>query len=228
MSHSRIYCPHCRALFSLPADAPADPVCCCPHCGNWVQVTVRGPTVLGADKTDSSPPHAPVPARDTPASRFPSWKWAAGLALVVGGCALLVLAAVLLAQRPARVDLAEKRSAPRGREEEIVRAYILNNADDPKSVTFSTWGPHSIDGEFEPVPLIRVRFRAANKQGASELFDCVYALENSKVREARPNAAGDDWLSYARQVRRRFEDMDKARRARRPEPPPVIQPAPPP
>jgi hypothetical protein len=44
-------------------------------------------------------------------------------------------------------DKAEARSTPHGKEEEAVKKYILDHANDPKSVEFVTWGPHDLKGE---------------------------------------------------------------------------------
>jgi hypothetical protein len=58
---------------------------------------------------------------------------------------LLVLGAAVFGLRvlfpPAGLQ-AEQRSRTRLPEEELVKRYILNNAEDPGSVTFLTWGPH--------------------------------------------------------------------------------------
>jgi hypothetical protein len=46
-------------------------------------------------------------------------------------------------------DKAEARSTPHGKEEEAVKKYILDHANDPKSVEFVTWGPHDLKGELD-------------------------------------------------------------------------------
>ncbi len=52
---------------------------------------------------------------------------------ILFGCAVLLLAVPAVAQAPIDVKKAETS----------VKAYILDNADDPDSVKFVKWGPHA-------------------------------------------------------------------------------------
>jgi hypothetical protein len=100
------------------------------------------------------------------------------------------------------VNAAEQQSEPRTAAERLVRDYILDNADDPKSVAFASWGPHSLEGEFAGASYVRARFRATNKHGATELFDRVYLLRDGKVAGAWANPFGENYLAQERQTQK--------------------------
>ena len=67
----------------------------------------------------------------------------ASVLLVLGGTALFRWA------WPAAGARAENRSNARIPEEELVKRYILNNAEDPKAVEFVRWGPHMTRQEWQ-------------------------------------------------------------------------------
>lgn len=103
-------------------------------------------------------------------------------------------------------------------EEQAVRAFVLDHADDPKSVEFDRWGPnadaellrrfrenHSPDMSPEwlltgvPIPedrrIVRCRFRSRNAHGHLRLQDDLYFLDkDGKVIHGAPGNGGDRWL----------------------------------
>src|SRR5262245_20909664 len=119
--------------------------------------------------------------------------------------------------------LAAAPPAPLGPEEKLVRAWILENADDPKSVAFASWGPHDLKAQVGmkaahelviltpyagqvnairdalkgmgegPLAAVRVRYRMKNKAGALELYDHLFAVGRGKAAAFNPNEYGDGW-----------------------------------
>jgi hypothetical protein len=105
-------------------------------------------------------------------------------------------------------------------DESVVRAYVLDNADDPASVEFDRWGPDDTEGRlaaavaehgtaavvpfsfgpqakawFPPGSLVvRVRYREKNRFGAKMLVDELYSVKDRKVVFHMANFGGDQWL----------------------------------
>jgi len=107
-------------------------------------------------------------------------------------------------------------------EEELVKAHILEEADDPKSVEFIQWGPHDLTGELglnkwvgwrphhadknRPLKVLRVVYREnvparspAVRLEAKERFDMIFAVQNGKVLTGFGNEWGDNWKQGSRQ-----------------------------
>jgi hypothetical protein len=93
------------------------------------------------------------------------------IALVLGGGALLMVAAgTYTAVNVATGGLSH--------EQRIVRAYILENANDAKSVEFVKWWKAiKKDGG----AAVRVKMRGKNGLGAMIITDQVFVIENGKV-----------------------------------------------
>jgi hypothetical protein len=249
----RFACPVCGAVLSVD-DNRAGRKAPCPKCGQRLQVpfAVRNKTVLGkpvaaggigdAQAPEPSSPPEDVTYTDPPRRR----KWLAPL-LVAGlfvlgclGAALLGLG--LLSHRPSKAggsshEEQEARDSSHtgdaaGSDEQKVRAWIIDHADDPKSVEFVSWGPHDLKGElramaekqrtgagpfvfFNPVrdmieeadKVLRVRYRAKNRLGATQLYDSlVFMGEHEGATLGRGKVAvmnndlGDDWLQTMRKL----------------------------
>ena len=109
-------------------------------------------------------------------------------------------------------DKAEVRSRTRSLEEELVKKYVLDHANDAKSVEFATWGPHSLKDELgfpseevgqqkaeQGFAALRLCWREKNRAGALERHDSIFFVRNSKVHHAFPNQDGDDWIPAAQE-----------------------------
>jgi hypothetical protein len=82
---------------------------------------------------------------------------------------------------------------PTTAEERAVAKYIVEKANDPKSVEFVQWGPNFTPGKLDYL-CVRVIYRANNLQGVMERFDSiVYVGAGPKVWAVFPNGNGDDW-----------------------------------
>src|SRR5438309_327843 len=71
-------------------------------------------------------------------------------------------------------------AAPALPEERLVLAYILDNANDPPSVEIAKWGPHGLDDKLA-VKFVRAKYRANNRNGAKELMEEQFVIEEGKV-----------------------------------------------
>jgi hypothetical protein len=116
---------------------------------------------------------------------------------------------------------AEARERTRWPEEELVRRYIVNNAEDPGAVVFTKWGPHMTRQEFTdlleeavgkehitaamrsetPDMLVRVVYR--ERRGGQETSrDEVYGVLGKLVTPLGlfnlQNQDGDNWKVEAR------------------------------
>jgi hypothetical protein len=119
-------------------------------------------------------------------------------------------------------EKAEARAKPKAAEEELVKEYVLTNADDPDSVEFARWGPHDLNSElgirwppfgndFLPTKGVRVAYRANNEFGAKTLRDQIFFIQDGKVVWAIPNKSGDnwkeDWKAFEQLVKKMYEDF---------------------
>jgi hypothetical protein len=120
------------------------------------------------------------------------------------------------------LTVAEQRSSSRGKEESLVRKWVLETANDPSSVEFDRWGPHDLNVKYgtayllggvpvvladnqearavafagdgkQPSKIIRVRFREKNTKGAKQMKDWLIEIQGEKIVHVETNIAGDDW-----------------------------------
>lgn len=122
------------------------------------------------------------------------------LILSASGAAALLALLVWLAVRGGGVlDRAEERSEPKGKHEELVRNFVLNQY--PVKIAFLRWGPHmsgdewrAIAAKSEEVPdvLIRVLFRGESEGGKADI-DRVFSVFGNRVEPFPAAPEGDDW-----------------------------------
>jgi hypothetical protein len=157
-------------------------------------------------------------------------------------CPLLTAPAVLFLL-PFASPAQEKKLLP---QEAAVRAFILENVDDPKSVEFARWGPHDLGAKLgaqrkhaflfnerrliellnygldrlkkkfdslpdKPYPLVRVRFRLANRMGGRELVDAVFVVVGKTVLPFAAARDGDEWMA---DMKERIESLGRLFRER--------------
>jgi hypothetical protein len=148
--------------------------------------------------------------------------------------AVLVLAVAGCAQRgtdgihPAN---SQPGKSPNSNEDSVVKAYVLDHADDPESVEFDRFGPDDLEGWLpteirkqssggigvnyvileKSDKIVRVRYRSKNRAGAKQLHDELYGLKDGKVipsswtgiiPTATPNYDGDEWLANYKKNRK--------------------------
>jgi hypothetical protein len=85
---------------------------------------------------------------------------------------------------------------------QAVKDYILDNANDAKSVEFQRWGPDDLDGQLRGLlaafknvdQIVRVRFREKNEKGAFVLQDLLAYIQDGKVILTPTNKMGDNWI----------------------------------
>jgi hypothetical protein len=128
--------------------------------------------------------------------------WIAVSALVLIGCGKPTPAGKA---RPGGRD--DSPTADLSRDEEAVSKYVLSHEDDPDSVRFGEWGPHSTDpasvGMAPPAPnnpevLIRLVWRSTSRRGGLERHDGIFGVRDRKVLWVRPNDDGDSWVEEGR------------------------------
>jgi len=208
-----------------------------------------GKPVPAADKYPiaipvAPPPQLPGPANpplNSPNPAHPTHRSLAVKYRVLGIVCLAILGFVLLAvggvafvfffksSDSPNLKTVEHRASARGKEEELVRKYILDTAHDPNSVEFDRWGPHDLTAELgvtgivgfcaaldpgtrpisfpksgmketRPDKVIRVCFREKNALGAKQFKDALFLIQDEKVVEAGVNQFGDDWHELWRQL----------------------------
>jgi hypothetical protein len=89
---------------------------------------------------------------------------------------------------------------------QAVKDYILDNANDAKSVEFQRWGPDDLDGQLRGLfaafknvdQIVRVRFREKNEKGAFVLQDLLAYIHDGKVILTPENRMGDNWLEITK------------------------------
>src|SRR5262249_22943965 len=147
-------CPACGRHIHLPDADMSLPSIQCARCDNHFcpatgEVSPRGQTVVALPDTTREEPASRLPQTnpDSPAPRLQPGTIIAvaiiALALVLG---IVVMPKVV--RQTGQVTTAEERPRPRIDEEELVKAYILNNAGESAGqVRFLTWGPHMDEAE---------------------------------------------------------------------------------
>ena len=81
-------------------------------------------------------------------------------------------------------------------EEELVKAFVIGSANDPKSVEFAKWGPHRQVAARQDHTLVRVQFRMQNEAGVRQVYDWLVHVERGKAGPGFfPNLWGDDWIN---------------------------------
>jgi hypothetical protein len=144
---------------------------------------------------------------------------------IVETCSLLITLSIVKGNRNDGNEVmgttAEARSEPRGREEEIVKNWVMEHADDPRSVAFAKWGPHDFKGvlygleqewrrktgrawdtHLAPAApgngVLRLRWREKNRLGALTLHDRIFYLKDGRVVHNRDNEKDEEaWLANA-------------------------------
>lgn len=143
----RYICPRCKA--AQEADpSQAGQVSACKRCGQSLRVPVQAP--LAILLPDSQPAPTPSPPLPPPKGanrwgRLPWWLLVAGCVGVGAVLGLTVGGKQLRRQIPLVNRVQAKWDA--SETEARVRQFILDNADDPESVQFASWGPHDLTGE---------------------------------------------------------------------------------
>jgi hypothetical protein len=132
------HCPRCNAPLSAPA-ALAGRTVDCPDCGTAVVATPVAAPAFDTMNLSAAPP----------VIRRKPWAKRAALnllllAVFVGVCWFAVRAAF-----PPPGVSAESRSHTRTPAEELVKRFVLNNAEEPGRVRFVKWGPHMSKRELE-------------------------------------------------------------------------------
>jgi DNA-directed RNA polymerase subunit RPC12/RpoP len=162
---AKVNCPQCRQRLQVPLP-PLNKTILAP----LVQprpVSGHGPSVPGLPPAPSTTPASAIQAQPSPHPQAtplepPSTaidpRGPGFLSRFRRGHALLgasVLASVVITAAvggvawwgarglfPAPGSVAEARSDPRTDAEELVKRWVVNNAQDPKAITFKRWGPH--------------------------------------------------------------------------------------
>jgi hypothetical protein len=103
-------------------------------------------------------------------------------------------------------------------QEKLVEAYIRAKAADPASVEIASWGPHDLKGELvtvpgfqligerrrKPVVKVRVRYWTKDPEGAPQLNDKLYYLQNGEVFGSFSTPHGNQWIEVLRGVERQL------------------------
>jgi hypothetical protein len=103
-------------------------------------------------------------------------------------------------------------------EEQLVEQYIRSKAADPDSVEIALWGPHDLQGELDTVPgyqlvgkrrlksvaKLRVRFWMKGPEGAHQLNDRLYYIQDAEVFGSFANPSGNKWIEVLRGVERQL------------------------
>lgn len=167
---SKVACPKCQQRLQIPIPPPTNKTILAPFIGHGPDPGIRQPN-RAAEKSRpdwlSPPPvlssrdlvSAAVPAPASSAAHpstmsvrkrlrfsWPSRRFWLGVVAFLPALLIAALVVRLVSTggyiRPAG-QVPEKRSHPRTDEEELVKRYILNNADkDADKIKFLTWGPH--------------------------------------------------------------------------------------
>ncbi|HJT78209.1 MAG TPA: hypothetical protein VJ739_13480 [Gemmataceae bacterium] len=147
------------------------------------------------------PPPAPIiaPAVMTPLERRSARLlfrrrlliWGFCFTVVVGTVAAVIAVAVraVPALFPPAGAVAEDRPNPRSQEEELVRRFVVNNAEDAKAVRFLRWGPHMTGDEL--LALIKesgVEGLVTDEAKAREAAKKLKTVTLVRVRYRDPNA----------------------------------------
>jgi hypothetical protein len=154
----RFACPRCRQVFNAPDEA-AGRKSTCLSCQQRLQIplpprTLPVPAPLVSYEPEAIPPDpadAPVGPHSgaVPVQAYrPQSRRLFYPALIFCGLVALLGLFLGLAGWTRTGQRAEQRSGTRLDEEDLVRRYVLNNSEDPKSVEFLVWGPHLLRAEF--------------------------------------------------------------------------------
>lgn len=126
------------------------------------------------------------------------WPWVVALVLVAVATGTGIVFMTARGGVPASLRIKGSEA------EEIVKAYILEHANDPKSVSFDRWGPHKTpswlttayfdDHSNRPMKIVRVVYRVSNDSGALIRKDQVFFIVERQVHVFGDNALGDDYM----------------------------------